>query len=198
MTDDEALVREQIAQTREELAEKVEAIRAKVDVRHRGEEKLRSWQETLTGSAKEFREGFTGSRATTTEPATPALDAAADAHPEAARRGARARKLGEAAAAAGWRRKAAEQVAPRLAGSAPVSGDEVRALLGLTFLAMSGFYVLKTLLTALRHRDIGQPQPAEHAVTRPHRTTVTVLASSRPARAERRTRRTSSRRGGRS
>ena len=216
MTEDEALIREQIAQTREDLAEKVEAIRAKVDVRHRGEQKLRSWQAALTASVKQFRHGFAGSRATdgnhsTPGPATtdnnttfaaetgrvePALLAGPEAHRDAARRGARARELGEAAVAAGWRRKTAEGIAPRVAGSAPISGGAVKAAIGLVFLAMSGSYVLKTFFTALRHRDVDQAQPSPRAVRRSQRPTYLVASSSQHPRAYHRTRRTPSRRGG--
>lgn len=150
MTDEEALIRAQIEETREDLAQKVEAIRAKVDVRHRSEQKLQGLRANLTTSVDQFRQGFAGT--------TPGSTPGTEQHQVAGRRGARVRELGEASVASGWRRTAAEKVAPRVAGSAPVSGEEVRAALGLAFLALSGSYVLKTVLTALRHRDLGRPQ----------------------------------------
>lgn len=79
-----------------------------------------------------------------------------------ARRSAQARRLGEAAVAAGWRRKAADVITPRVAGSAPLSGGDTRSLLGLLFLAMSAAYLVKTLLTALRDPDVGQPPSSTH------------------------------------
>lgn len=82
------------------------------------------------------------------------------------RRGALVRSLGEQAVAQGWRRKLSEQVAPRAADRAPVSSGEVHAALGLLFLAMSGTYLLRSLLAALRHPDVGQrPSSLLHAGT---------------------------------
>jgi hypothetical protein len=69
----------------------------------------------------------------------------------------RVRALGQAAVAEGWRRKAAEQVAPRAAGSTPVSGGDAGSALGLAFLAMSGSYLVKTLLDGIRRGQTGQP-----------------------------------------
>lgn len=71
--------------------------------------------------------------------------------------GTRVRTLGQAAVADGWRSKAAGKVAPRVAGSAPASADDVRAALGLAFLAMSGSYLVKTLVTGAR-RDVSTPR----------------------------------------
>lgn len=76
---------------------------------------------------------------------------------ERAHGGERVRTLGQAAVADGWRRKAAERVAPRVAGSAPVSIGQAQAALGLAFLAMSGAYLVKTLVTGAR-RDVSRPQ----------------------------------------
>lgn len=75
-----------------------------------------------------------------------------------ARGGERVRALGQAALAEGWRRKTAERVALRVAHSAPVSGAGARAALGLAFLAMSGSYLLKTLLNGMRRQDVGPPR----------------------------------------
>lgn len=75
-----------------------------------------------------------------------------------ARGGVRVKALGRAAVAEGWRRKAAERVAPRVDSSAPLSGDEARAALGLAFLALSCSYLLKTLLGGIRRGDVGRPQ----------------------------------------
>ena len=53
--------------------------------------------------------------------------------------------IGEAAVANGWRKKAADTLAPRLARS-PLPGRErdMRALLGLAFLALSVKYLAGT------------------------------------------------------
>lgn len=66
--------------------------------------------------------------------------------------------LGQAAVAEGWRRKAAERVAPRVADTAPVTGTEVGAALGLAFLAMSTSYLLKSLRDGVRRGDVSRPK----------------------------------------
>jgi hypothetical protein len=54
--------------------------------------------------------------------------------------------LGEAAAASGWRAKVAEAVARRVdASPVPLSGRQVRAGLGLGFLALSIRHVVETI-----------------------------------------------------
>ena len=76
-----------------------------------------------------------------------------------ARGGQRVRALGQAAVAGGWRRKAAERVAPRVADSAaPLSGTEARAALGLAFLAMSGSYLVRTVRDGMQRADDGRPR----------------------------------------
>ncbi len=207
MTDDEALIKQQIEQTREDLGEKVEAlrdkaeeIRGKADLRSRGKEKLRGWQAGFVAGAQRFRQDFAdphragdGGHAVRVAPDdgaalavdapmqpaalpadTAALETSVPPPPSAGQRGhrarpapgARLRELGEAGVAAGWRRKVADGVAPRVAESAPLSRGEVRAALGLVFLAMSGSFVLKSVTTALRRRNRGVEHQA-YAAARP-------------------------------
>lgn len=45
----------------------------------------------------------------------------------------------------GWRAKAADAVAPRVSQRAPVSDDQVRALIGAVFFVLSVVYVAKTV-----------------------------------------------------
>jgi hypothetical protein len=44
----------------------------------------------------------------------------------------------------GWREKVADGVAGPISSKAPLSEDQVRALLGATFLALSIYYVVDT------------------------------------------------------
>ncbi|HEY6961917.1 MAG TPA: hypothetical protein VI408_08535 [Gaiellaceae bacterium] len=54
--------------------------------------------------------------------------------------------LGHSATSSGWRKQAAEAIAPRV----PVDDRKVRTALGLIFLASSIRYVVKTLRGAAR------------------------------------------------
>lgn len=59
------------------------------------------------------------------------------------------REMGEAAVAAGWRKKAADTVAPRVGRSPlPVRERDVRAALGLVLFALSVKYVAGTISRA--------------------------------------------------
>lgn len=50
----------------------------------------------------------------------------------------------------GWRVKAADAVAPRVARRAPVEDDQVRAAVGALFFVLAVAYVVKTLAAASR------------------------------------------------
>ena len=45
----------------------------------------------------------------------------------------------------GWRETVADRVAPPLAGKAPASEDQVRAIVGATFFVLSLYYVITTI-----------------------------------------------------
>ena len=47
-------------------------------------------------------------------------------------------------AASGWRAKVADALADPIANKAPVKPEQARALIGLTFFALSVVYVVKT------------------------------------------------------
>jgi hypothetical protein len=46
---------------------------------------------------------------------------------------------------AGWREKVADRVAAPVAGKAPASEDQVRAIVGATFFLLSLYYVITTI-----------------------------------------------------
>jgi len=50
----------------------------------------------------------------------------------------------------GWRRKVGDAVAEPVAQRTPLGGDQVRALVGALFFALSVMYVVKTVSTASR------------------------------------------------
>jgi hypothetical protein len=50
----------------------------------------------------------------------------------------------------GWRRKVGDAVAEPVAQRTPLGGEQVRALVGALFFALSVMYVVKTLSTASR------------------------------------------------
>ena len=50
----------------------------------------------------------------------------------------------------GWREKAADLVAPRAAKLGPVSEDQARAIIGGTFFVLSVYYVVATVVRALK------------------------------------------------
>jgi hypothetical protein len=50
----------------------------------------------------------------------------------------------------GWRKAVADGVAPRAAGRAPVSEDQVRAAIGAAFFALSLYYVVSTIARMVR------------------------------------------------
>jgi hypothetical protein len=52
----------------------------------------------------------------------------------------------------GWRAKLADTAAPRLAGVAPLDEQEVRAWIGLAFVALSAWYLGTTAARFLRER----------------------------------------------
>lgn len=60
------------------------------------------------------------------------------------------KKLGEAGAGHGWRKQVAERAAEPLAARLPLGSRELRALLGLGFLALSLSYVIRTARRAAR------------------------------------------------
>ena len=61
------------------------------------------------------------------------------------------KELGHAAAASGWRQKAADAVAPKVARSRLPAGEgEARALIGLAFLALSVKYLVGTFRRVTR------------------------------------------------
>ena len=50
----------------------------------------------------------------------------------------------------GWRKKAADLVAPGAAKLGPVSEEQARAIIGGAFFALSAYYVASTLIRALK------------------------------------------------
>ena len=56
------------------------------------------------------------------------------------------------AALEGWREKAADAVAPRVAGRSPLRESQVRAALGLLFLALTVKYLVTTTRRLLEQR----------------------------------------------
>jgi len=50
----------------------------------------------------------------------------------------------------GWRAKAGDLAAPRLAQRTPLGEDQIRALIGVLFFALSVMYVVKTAGTVAR------------------------------------------------
>jgi hypothetical protein len=46
---------------------------------------------------------------------------------------------------AGWRETVADRVAPPIAGKAPASEDQIRAIVGATFFLLSLYYVISTI-----------------------------------------------------
>jgi len=53
------------------------------------------------------------------------------------------------AAASGWRGKVADAVAPR----APIDDDQARAIIGAAFFAISLFYIVATIVRAIKAND---------------------------------------------
>jgi hypothetical protein len=56
----------------------------------------------------------------------------------------------------GWRAKVAERVAPAAARRAPVSEEQVRAIVGGLFFALSAYYVISTGVRMARTRADGR------------------------------------------
>lgn len=54
------------------------------------------------------------------------------------------------AALVGWRKAVADKVAPVAAERAPASEDQVRAVIGAAFFALSLFYVVSTLVRIIK------------------------------------------------
>lgn len=52
----------------------------------------------------------------------------------------------------GWREKVADGVSGPLASKAPLSEDQVRAILGATFFALSVYYVVDTMRRVVAER----------------------------------------------
>jgi hypothetical protein len=50
----------------------------------------------------------------------------------------------------GWRKAIADRVAPTAAGKAPATEDQVRAVIGAAFFALSFYYVVSTLVRMLK------------------------------------------------
>ena len=50
----------------------------------------------------------------------------------------------------GWREKVADVVSPAVSRRAPLSEDQVRALIGATFFALSVYYVADTVRRGVR------------------------------------------------
>lgn len=50
----------------------------------------------------------------------------------------------------GWRRALADRVAPPAALRAPISEDQVRAIVGAAFFALSLYYVVSTVVRMIR------------------------------------------------
>ena len=53
----------------------------------------------------------------------------------------------------GWRKKAADLVAPRAANVGPVSEDQVRVVIGAAFFGLSLYYVVASAARALKARQ---------------------------------------------
>jgi hypothetical protein len=60
------------------------------------------------------------------------------------------RKLGEAGAGHGWRKQVADHASDPLASRLPLGSREMRALLGLGFLALSLSYLVRTFRRVAR------------------------------------------------
>jgi hypothetical protein len=60
-----------------------------------------------------------------------------------------AEQLGQAGLV-GWREKVAERVAPAAAQRGPLSEDQVRAVVGALFFALSAYYVVSTCVRIVR------------------------------------------------
>jgi hypothetical protein len=52
----------------------------------------------------------------------------------------------------GWRGRVADAVAPRVANVTPAREDDVRAAIGLAFIALAGWYLAKTFVDFARSR----------------------------------------------
>jgi hypothetical protein len=50
----------------------------------------------------------------------------------------------------GWRKALADRVAPAAAGRAPASADQLRALIGAAFFALSLYYVVSTVIRMVK------------------------------------------------
>ena len=50
----------------------------------------------------------------------------------------------------GWRRRIADAAAPRLAKATPAREDDVRAVIGLAFIALAGWSLAKTFIEFAR------------------------------------------------
>ncbi len=50
----------------------------------------------------------------------------------------------------GWRRKVGDAVAPPLAQRTPLGSDQIKAVVGAAFFALSVMYVVKTVTAAVR------------------------------------------------
>jgi hypothetical protein len=61
------------------------------------------------------------------------------------------RRLGESALQ-GWRRRVADTAAPPLAGVTPLNEEDVRAWIGLAFVAFAAWYLGSTAARFLRSR----------------------------------------------
>jgi hypothetical protein len=55
----------------------------------------------------------------------------------------------------GWRAKVGDTVAPPVAKRTPASEEQIRAIVGALFFALSVFYVTKTIVTAIRRAREG-------------------------------------------
>ena len=62
---------------------------------------------------------------------------------------AKPEELGQATLA-GWRKTLADAVAPRMAGHAPVSEDQARAIVGVALFAASLYYVSSTVARMIK------------------------------------------------
>ncbi len=60
-----------------------------------------------------------------------------------------AQQLGQAGLV-GWRKTVADRVAPPAAGRAPASEDQVRAVIGAAFFALSAYYVISTVVRMVK------------------------------------------------
>jgi len=50
----------------------------------------------------------------------------------------------------GWRKSVADRVAPAAASKAPANEEQVRAIIGAAFFALSLFYVVSTLVRLIK------------------------------------------------